>query len=205
MFFLFATVITSSTTTFSSNLGWSWISFMPSFLTNWCTAGDYLCTYGYLISPTVALLGVILLLCIILSIVGCFKKTVKFRPFYTFAKGLLRWTEIPLVYSSTNTIISKLKGGTGIDKNFIAAIIVLAFFVIWSIVELIGYKCTDKPEENNWKKWIEWISNLRVIIMAALVSVGQLVSVYATYVIYAPLVIYVIVYSIKYRFTFVCF
>lgn len=145
LFYIFTMLFAVGMTTFSQNLGYSWISFIPSFLTNYCSNGDFLCSYGYLITPTIVLLGFILLMFIILKIVACKKPEVRYKPFYTFIKGLFRWMLLPLVYYSTDTLIVAIKNGISLssssfyDKNFIAAVVIDGFFVIWALVELIGY------------------------------------------------------------------
>lgn len=199
--FIFASTYASGTTLFSGYLDYSWLSFMPSFLDKYCTTGDYICTYGYLLSPAIAWLGAAFFMLILLKLIGLKKENVGFRPFYLFWKGFLRWFMCPLVYYSTNILVKKLQAKT-IDKDFIASAGVLGFFVLFTWIELIGLKCAQKESENIWKKWMEYFSHLRIMFIAALIVIGSLVDPLAKYFIYGPLCLYFLLYSFKYVFTF---
>jgi len=100
MSFLFAAILAPTTALFSNKLGYSWLSFMPSFL-NYCKTGDFSCRYGYLLSPSICWAGVALLSLIIIKIIARCKPSVKFEPFYNLFKGLFRWTFGPLIFYST--------------------------------------------------------------------------------------------------------
>lgn len=138
MAYLLAFTMTPTTSLFSNKLGYSWLSFMPSFL-KYCTTGDFSCTYGYLISPSICWAGATLLCLIIIKIIGRCKPNIKFQPFYNFFKGFFRWTFAPLIYFSTQILITKLQAGNK-DNDLIASAVVLGYFAAISIIELIGYK-----------------------------------------------------------------
>jgi hypothetical protein len=77
MAYLLAFTLAPTTSLFSNKLGYSWLSFMPSFL-NYCKPGDFSCTYGYLISPSICWAGASLLFLIIIKIIGRCKPNIKF-------------------------------------------------------------------------------------------------------------------------------
>ena len=97
-------------------LSYSWISFMPSFIDKVGDCKDskfnYICQYGHLVSPLIAWLGVALLMLLIIMLVQCKKRHVRYQSFYNFWKGFNRWYLAPLVYYSSNTIIDKLRDET---------------------------------------------------------------------------------------------
>jgi hypothetical protein len=70
MLYIFSIVFTPGVTLFSDYLDYSWLSFMPSFLQS-CNTGDFICTYGYLISPAIVWAGAAFLLVIIFKIFNC--------------------------------------------------------------------------------------------------------------------------------------
>lgn len=90
---------------------------------------------------------------LVIKIVACKKKEVKFLSFYNFYKGFMYWFFAPLVYYSTYIVVNGLQASS-MGNNFIAGVIVLAVFLVISIVELIAYKVAQREEENIWKKWI---------------------------------------------------
>lgn len=149
MTYLFAFIFTPTTALFSNKLGYSWLSFMPSFL-NYCTAGDFSCTYGYLLSPAICWAGAALLSLIIIKIIGRCKPSVKFEPFYNFYKGLFRWTFGPLIYFSTLVLITSLQNNSK-DKDFIASAAVLGYSAAICFIELIAYTSTAGP--TRMTKW----------------------------------------------------
>jgi hypothetical protein len=202
LFYVFALTYAVTSSDFSLKLGWGFLTFIPSFLTSYCTAGDYLCTNGYLISAGISWFGAALLMLIIIKIVSCKKAGARYQPFYNFWKGLLRWFMGPLVYYSTLQIISSLQSNKIMDINFIAAAGVCALLVIWMFVELIGYKCVQREEENNWKKWCDFFSHFRMISVVAIAVISLKVNSLAQYFIYGPILIYDIVFLVKYKFTF---
>jgi hypothetical protein len=141
MLYVFSIAYAPTATIFSSNLGYSFLSFMPNFLT-FCTQGDYVCTNGYLLSPGAVWLGLVILTFIVSKLVCCTDKTKKYHKFYNFLKGFMRWFMPPLVYSSTGSIIIFLQTYTitSSSTDFIVAAGVLGFFALWFLIEVIGYK-----------------------------------------------------------------
>jgi hypothetical protein len=140
MIYVFALIYAANQTLFADNLSYSWLTFMPSFL-NFCTAGDYSCTYGDLLSPAIVWAGAALLFMIIIKIVAaCKKNSWSYLKFYKFFRGFSRWTMAPLVYYSTDILISKLQAES-YDDDFIASAVVLGFYALLSFVEIISFKC----------------------------------------------------------------
>jgi hypothetical protein len=111
MAYLFALILAPTSSLFANKLGYSWLSFMPTFL-NYCTAGDFSCKYGYLLSPSICWAAAAILCFIIIKIIGRCKPNVKFQPFYNFYKGLIRWTFAPLIYFASDTLITCLQTNT---------------------------------------------------------------------------------------------
>jgi len=117
---------------------------MPSFL-NYCNSGDFSCTYGYLLSPAICWAGAALILLLLVKIIGLKKREAKFQSVYNFWKGLLRWTMAPLIYSSTTVLIKGLQASPfSFNNDLIVSVVVLAFFLVITLVEVIGYKLTQK-------------------------------------------------------------
>lgn len=104
-------------------------------------------------SPGIVWLGGAVLFLLIIKLVACKKKEAKYLSFYNFYKGLMYWFFAPLVFYSTNTVVTGLKSSS-MGNDFIAGVIVLAIFLVISIVEVIAYKVAQREEENIWKKWI---------------------------------------------------
>lgn len=204
MFYVFALAYASTYNVFSLSMPWGFLSFMPSFISNYCHDGEFLCTYGYLISPAISWFGAALLVLIIVLIVSCKKNNVRYQSFYIFWKGLFRWFSVPLAYYCTFQIITslQLEEFKPTEVNFDAAVIIAGIIFIWMFVELIGHTKTQKPEENNWKKWCDFFSTFRAISVMALVVVSLKINSMAKFFIYGPIVIYDIVFLLKYKFTF---
>jgi len=132
---------------FSKRLDYSFLSFMSSFmnsLISGCSSTDYACKYGNLFSPAICWLGVAIGMLIIIKLVSIKKHNAKYLPFYNFWKGLMRWFMAPLIYYSTDMlIIQNRKYGTT-DRDFYASAGVLAFFALYTLIELIGLKLMQK-------------------------------------------------------------
>lgn len=144
MLFLFSAVFPTTTElSFSVNLGYSWLSFMPSFTTNYCTVGDFSCTYGNLISPGLCWVAGAVALFLLVKILACKFKTLKFLKVYTFYRGIFHWVLGPLVYFSTIQVISGLRQ-SNYDKSFLSALIVLGTFFLVALVELISAKVAQR-------------------------------------------------------------
>lgn len=203
LFYAFAFTYAFTSGDFSLKLSWGFLSFMPSFLTSYCSTGDYLCQNGYLVSSLISWFGVALLMLLIIKIVSCKRTGTQYQPFYNFWKGLLRWSFGPLVYMSTGQIVTQLQGGKSImGWNFLAPAVVCVVLFLWMFVELIGYKCIQREEENTWKKWCDFFSHFRMASVMALIVISAQVNSLAQYFIYGPIVIYDLVLLIKYKFTF---
>jgi hypothetical protein len=134
--------------------------------------------------------------------VACKKRDANFQAVYNFWKGLVRWFMVPLVYYSTKLLITKLKANLLVSLDSISCLVVLGVVFLLIHFELIGYKCTQKEEENVWKKWMEYFSNWRIISVVVIVVLSSDVNSLAKYFIYGPLVIFDIFYVIKYKFSF---
>jgi len=144
MLYLFSTVFNSNTNTnFSTNLGYSWLSFMPSFTTKYCTAGDFSCLYGNLVSPAICWVGGAVTLFLLFKIIACKLKSLQFLKFYALYRGFGYWFFAPLVYYSTLTLILKIQLKI-MDNTLISAAIVLAVFVLIALIELISAKCAQR-------------------------------------------------------------
>lgn len=144
LFYIFALAFAPLGGEFSLNLGWGSITFIPSFLGSICRTGDFICTNGYLLSAAASWIGAAILMLIIIKIISCKRTNTRYQSFYNFWKGILRWVMTPLVYVSTNQLITQLKQNKIMDVNFYASAGACAFFVILWIVELIGYKCVQR-------------------------------------------------------------
>lgn len=136
MFYVFALVFASTSGAFSLNLQWGFISFMPTFMNSYCNSGEFLCTYGYLISPGISWFGVTFLMLILLGILACTKKNVRYQKFYNFWKGLMRWFMVPLAYYATVNIIRSLQSSkfSLTDATFDWAIGIAAILFVWMFV-----------------------------------------------------------------------
>lgn len=110
MFYVFALVYATTTGVFSLNLQYGFITFMRSFLDSYCSSDQFLCIYGYLISPGAAWLGVTIFMLIVIKIISCKKTNWTFQPFYNFWKGMYRWFMPGLVYVCTTQIIKSAQG-----------------------------------------------------------------------------------------------
>lgn len=144
MLYLFSAIFNSNATTnFSINLGYSWLSFMPSFTTNYCTAGDFSCLYGNLVSPALCWVGGAVALFLLVKILACKFKSLQFLKVYAFYRGFGYWFFAPLVYYATSTMILKIQLVT-MDNSLISAAIILAVFVLIALVELISAKCAQR-------------------------------------------------------------
>ena len=204
LFYAFALTYALASGDFSLKLGWGFLSFMPSFLDSYCSTGDYLCQYGYLVSPLVSWFGVALLMLLLIKVVSCCKRSgAHYQPFYNFWKGLFRWCFGPLVYLSTGQMVSQLQAGKSITGwNLLGPAVVCVVLFVWMWVELIGYRCVQREEENGWKKWCDFFSHFRMAAVMALLVVSSQVNSLAQYFVYGPIVIYDLVFLVKYKFTF---
>lgn len=120
-----------TTTPISAHLGYSTLDFMPEFTSKYCTAGDFSCVYGRLVSSAIVWIGAAALMFIIIKIVACKKKEAKFLSFYNFYKGFMYWFFGPLVLAATGEIITGLQNSTTSSNDFAAGIIIaVAFFTI---------------------------------------------------------------------------
>lgn len=148
--FLYAMVLAPMSETFGSHLDESWGKFVPNFL-RFCTEGDLVCSLGFALSFTICLLGVIFLLWFIVTLEKCRKPDLKFEPVYSVFKGLFRWTYIPLVYYSLSYLVLDLNASS--TTNLVASIVILAWTVLFPVVQLIGYKLTQQEKDNIFHKW----------------------------------------------------
>lgn len=142
LFYVFSLAYASTTGVFSQNLDWGSLSFMQNFLNAYCNAGEFICLYGYLISPAIAWFGVTFFMLLILGLISLKKSSVKYQNFYNFWKGFFRWVSVPLIYLCTTQIITSIQNNFNYSEvNFDAALIVAAIIVCWIFVEVIGYSC----------------------------------------------------------------
>jgi hypothetical protein len=73
------------------------------------------------------------------------------------------------------------------------------------LLELIAYKCSEEEDEDNWKKWIEFWSQLRIAVIVLLISVSYSSTPTTKYVLYAPILLYDIFHLVKYNNSFKVF
>ena len=84
--------------------------------------------------------------------------------------------------------------------------VVFGVTVLFPLIQLIAYKCIQKEDEDIWRKWIEFFSYLRLILIAVLVVTAQtMVSTAPYYFIYGIYVFYTIIYAWKSRFIYPIF
>lgn len=107
-------------------------------------------TYGHLLSAAAAWFGGIILMFILLKIGS--KNKHAFYHFYKFWKGFNRWFMPPLIYFSTEVIITKVKNGT-YDNDFYCAAGICGVFITILFAEVIGYKNSDLEHETS-TKWV---------------------------------------------------
>lgn len=138
------TLVKTPIGTFSSQLEWSWITFVPSFFTT-ITMGatNYLAAAGSLLSFTVCLVGVILISWIITLIVRKIsnQRSAKFSQVFNFFKGPIRWVYPGLSFLSIRSIIqasySNPNTGNIYKENLIGAGIVLLTLILYASIQLI--------------------------------------------------------------------
>jgi hypothetical protein len=138
LLYVFVLVLAPTSSLFSSDLGASWLSFMPNFLN--CNNGKYVCSYGNLLSALICWTGAVILLFIIFRLIAIKKTNLSYQPFYNFFRGFLRWTLPPLIYYSTSVLIQSLQS-QNLNNDFISSIVVLGFLLLVIFIELIVYKC----------------------------------------------------------------
>lgn len=68
LLYLFSIIF--NTFTFSYKLDYSWLFFMPSFTTSYCSPGDFSCRLGHLISPAICWVGGAVLLYLIVKLIA---------------------------------------------------------------------------------------------------------------------------------------
>lgn len=127
---------------------------MPEFTSKYCTAGDFSCVYGRLVSSAIVWIGAAALMLLIIKIVACKKKEAKFLSFYNFYKGFMYWFFGPLVYAATGEIINGVKNSTITSNGFAAGVIIVAAFFAIALIEIIAYKVAQRVEENPFRKWV---------------------------------------------------
>ncbi len=146
LLFIFSTLFPdTSDTTFSLHLGYSWISFMPTFLTSYCNKGDYVCTNGYLLSPLICYIGGAIGLFLVVKLLACKFKTLQFLKVYAFYRGLSYWFLAPLIYVSSAQIVVSLVAGN-YDYNFMYAAAAVGVILVLGIVELVAAKVAQREE-----------------------------------------------------------
>jgi hypothetical protein len=140
MVYLFSNVYSSNASLFANRLNVSWLGFMPSILTYCSGSSSYECNNANSITIIITWAAVVILLWLIVRIVSIKKSSASFQPIYNFWKGIFRWTIIPLVYNSFNIFIQSLQN-QDYHRNYYASIVVLIFYGLVLIIELIAYKC----------------------------------------------------------------
>jgi hypothetical protein len=144
LLFLFSAIFNSTTEpNFSSNLGYTWLTFMPSFTTGYCTLSDFSCTYGYLISPALSWVGGAVALFLLIKILSCKFRSIQFLKVYSFYRGFSYWFFGPLIYFCAATIIVSYLANN-YSTSFVSAAIVLGIFILIAFTELIGAKCAQR-------------------------------------------------------------
>lgn len=208
LYALYALFTTSTMNTpISAHLSYSHLDFMGDFTTNYCTAGDFSCSNGKLVSPAIVWIGAAALLFLIIKIVQCKKKEAKFLSFYNWYKGFMYWFFGPLLAAAVGVIYDGIKN-SDMGTDFIAGIIVVVAFVAISIVELVAYKVAQRPEENAFRKWVEFFSHYAVGATFACITIYNKVSDQSTKDAMKYLIpnvflgLFSLFYIIKYKFTF---
>lgn len=180
------------------SLGFGQFSSNLSLLSSLCTSGSFICVTGFQLSYCACVAGSILLLGFIVMLVKCKKSGVGFEPVYRFMKGLIRWGYFPLSYYSTLYLIYSLQGEA---DDLIPSVVVLAVCVLFPILQLIGYKCIQTAEDKIWRKWLQFFSYLRLLIIAVLIAAYQVTTLTGyVYGVLGPFVLYLIIVAWKHSF-----
>ena len=199
IFYLLFLGLASSSKIFSGQLDESWVLFPRNFYI-FCNSGDFVCSVGFPLSFMSCLLVFLVIVRIIVAIETCRNSQIRFEPVYTFFKGFFRWSYLPLTYYSLYFMIKSIQGT---KDSLISSIVVLAFCLLFPVIQLIAYKCIQKEDEDIWRKWIEFFSYLRLILVAVLVVCADLMQSTAPYYfIYGIYVLYAVIYAWKNKFVF---
>ena len=105
---------------------------------------------------------------------------------------------MPLVYYSVNYLILDIKNGT--RDNFISSIVILAWTLVFPIIQIVYYKVIQIETDNIWVKWFEFLGYYRHLSIIVIFVLSQLVETQTTiakYFVYGPLVIYAVLYLWK--------
>ena len=200
--YLYFLVLAPTSGAFSNALGFSWSKFIPNFL-KFCTDGDLVCEQGFALSFIICLLGVLFLLLIIVNIQKCRKPDLRYEPVYSFLKGFFKWTYLPLSYYSQYYLIQLLYMNNTGDSDFIPSVIITAWTLLFPFAQLIAYKCLQQQGENNWIKWIQFFSYMRLFTASLVLVFYQIYDApIAKYFVYGPLVIFTIIFAWKARFRY---
>jgi hypothetical protein len=95
--YIFASVLASNNRFFSNELGFSWLTFMPSFFKS-CDPNHFACMHGNLVCPLIVWTAFAILTLIVLRLARKKIRYVRYQTFYNFYKGFLRWMIWPLFY-----------------------------------------------------------------------------------------------------------
>ena len=97
MCFIFKLILTPSLDLFSGKLEYSFVSFMPNLL-KYCSGKDFSCRYGFLLSLLLCWFVLVVISWIVVRVLRCRYKTIKFQNAYSFLKGIYRWGFGPLLF-----------------------------------------------------------------------------------------------------------
>lgn len=129
LFYLFSIVLAPDIDVFSHNLDYSWLTFMPNFLM-YCSAGDFSCSYGFLLSSLICWIVLSLLAYLFFLLIQKIKPIkLKYRHFYAFFRGVFRWMFSPLLFYSAVVLIKRLQGDE-ITQGLAGSIIVLGVLIM---------------------------------------------------------------------------
>lgn len=89
---------------------------------------------------------------------------------YRTLKGFIKWIYVPLVTSSTSTLLTAFNL-TSIDlTTILPPAIVLGVLALLPFIQLIVLKCIQKENTNIWIKWLEFIGYLRLLATSILIA-----------------------------------
>ena len=111
---------------------------------------------------------------------------------------MIKWFYLPFAYLSLKIIFEKTKG------ELVPAIIILAFVIIFPIVQLILYKFFPESENDDpMYKWIEFLNYVKNLVFAFLMIIGPDRDSTAPYFFISALIIgYAIFYGYFYNFKY---
>ena len=95
----------TTTTTIADYLDYTSLTFLPEITSNFCTAGDFSCNNGKLVTAAIVWLSTAVFFFLLIKIIACKKKNAKFLSFYNWGKGFMYWFYGPLIYAAVGVLI----------------------------------------------------------------------------------------------------